>query len=75
MWVELDNEKGKVDISANELQKLQNTIDYMKSAISDAVVHSISANVKLKYIHECNRIHELASELIAEIRVRDNQDG
>ncbi len=69
--MESNNEKGEVDISAEELQKLQNTIDYMKSAISDAVIHSISANVKLKYIHECNRIHELASELIAEIRVRD----
>ena len=71
--MEFANEKDKVDISANELQKLQNTIDYMKSAISDAVVHSISANVKLKYIHECNRIHELASGLMAEIRERDNQ--
>ena len=73
--MELDNEKDKVDITVVELQKLQNTIDYMLSAMIDVAGRSCGIKAKMKYKHECCRIHELASELIAEIRVRDNQDG
>ena len=73
--MEFDNEKDKVDISAEELQKLQNTINYTSAIVQDVVAGQVSMNVKLKYMHETNRICELASELITEIRVRDNQDG
>jgi metal-dependent hydrolase (beta-lactamase superfamily II) len=72
--VEFDNEKGEVVITAEELQKLQNTINYLREAVQDVVGGACGLNAKLKYMHECKRIHQLASGLIAELRVRDNQD-
>ena len=75
MRLELDNEKGEVDISSEELQKLQNTINYQQEVVRDVVGGACGLNAKLKYMHECKRIHQLASGLIAEIRIRDNQAG
>ena len=46
------------------------TIDYLKDAVQDVVAGQCSVDVKLKYMHESQRIHELASELIAEILTR-----
>ena len=57
-----------MEISANELQKLQNTIDYMISAVYDVVGSACSLGAKMKYKHECKRIHTLASNLITELR-------
>ena len=72
---DFDNEKDKVDITTEDLQKLQNTIDYMMEAVRDIVGTAASVKVRMKYKHECKRIHQLASELIAEIRVRDDKVG
>ena len=71
--MEFGNEKGEVVITTEELQKLQNTIDYLREAVHDVVGGACGLNAKLKYMHECKRIHQLASELIAEIRVRDDK--
>lgn len=60
-----------MNINAEELQRLQNSLDYMQNAMQDVVGWANDANTKIKYMHECKRIHELASGLIAEIRVRD----
>jgi len=56
-----------MEISAEELTRLKNTIDYLQNAMLDVVGFANDANTKIKYMHECKRIHELASELIQEI--------
>ena len=59
-----------MEVSAEELTRLKNTIDYLQNAVLDIVGFANDANTKIKYMHECKRIHELASELIQELYKR-----
>lgn len=59
-----------MEIDPIELKKLQATIDYMKDVVQDVVAGHVGVTVKLKYMHETDRIHELASELIRDIEAR-----
>ena len=63
-------EKEVVEISSEELKQLQVTIDFMQNAMQDVVGWANDANTKIRYMHECNRIHELATALINEVRGR-----
>ena len=59
-----------MEISGPELLRLKNTIDYLENAVLDIVGFANDANTKIKYMHECKRIRELAVGLIEEIYAR-----
>lgn len=59
-----------MEVDPVELKKLQATLDYLLEVIQDVIGGHASVPVKLKYMHECVRIHELASELISDIQKR-----
>jgi len=56
-----------VEITAEELTRLKNALDYMENAITDVVGWANDPNTKLQYMHQCKRIHQLATEKINEI--------
>lgn len=59
------------EITDEELARLQATIDYMEDAITDVVGWANDPNTKIRYMHECKRIHQLASDLISEVTKRN----
>lgn len=50
-----------IEITRDELQKLNNALDYLVEVVRDVTVQANDSNTRIKYLHECNRIHELAS--------------
>ena len=60
-----------MEIRAEELQRLKTTIDYLQNAMLDVVGFANDANTKIKYMHECKRIHELATKDIKKIWARN----
>ena len=61
-----------MNITAKELAQLQYSLDFMENAITDVVGWANDPGSKLRYMHECKRIHQLASELITEVLTRDD---
>lgn len=63
-----------MEITPEELQRLQVTIDYMENAISDVVGWANDPQTKLRWMYECRRIHELATKEIEKIRERGKDE-
>jgi len=61
-----------MNITSNELAQIQFSLDYMENAITDVVGWANDPNTKLEYMHQCKRIHQLASDLITEVLERDD---
>jgi len=59
-----------MEITLEELNHLQISLDYMENAITDVVGWANDPNTKLRYMHECKRIHTLATREIEKIRTR-----
>lgn len=49
-----------IEITRNELKRLNNALDYLVEVVRDVTVQANDSNTRIKYLHECNRIHELA---------------
>ena len=60
-----------IEITRDELQKLNNTINYLVEVVRDVTVQANDSNTRLKYLHESNRIHELATEDINKMLERN----
>jgi hypothetical protein len=63
-----------MEITHDELARLKNAIDYMQNAMLDVVGFANDANTKVKFMHECKRVHELAANEIEEIQKRGRLD-
>jgi hypothetical protein len=59
-----------MEITPHELKLLKASLDYMENAITDVVGWANDPNTKLKYMHECKRVHELATKEIEKIWAR-----
>ena len=59
-----------MEITADELKLLKAALDYMENAITDVVGWANDPNTKLKYMHECKRVHAIAIENIEKIWAR-----
>lgn len=57
-------------VTPEELDRIQIALDYMENAITDVVAWANDPNTKLRWMHECKRIHKLATEEIEKIRNR-----
>ncbi len=53
-----------MEIEPEELKILQASLDYMENAMTDVVGWANDPNTKLKYMHECKRVHAIATEKI-----------
>jgi len=60
-----------MEITPKEVRQLQATIDFMEDAITDIVGWANDPSAKLRSMHEVKRIHELASNLLEDITLRD----
>ena len=60
-----------IEITRDELTKLNNTITYLVEVIRDVTVQANDSNTRIQYLIESNRIYELASEDIARILERN----
>ena len=60
-----------IEITRDELTKLNNAINYMIDVIRDVTVRANDANEKVKYLYESNRIYDLATEDINKILERN----
>ena len=60
-----------IEITRDELTKLSNAINYLVEVVRDVTVQANDSNARIQYLHECNRIHELASEDIEAMFERD----
>lgn len=60
-----------IEITRDELKRLNNALDYLVEVVRDVTVQANDSNTRIKYLLECNRIHELASEEIEKIRARN----
>lgn len=60
-----------IEITRDELTKLNNAITYLVEVIRDVTVQGNDANSLIKYLHESNRIYDLASEDIEKILERN----
>ncbi len=56
-----------MEITADELKLLKAALDYMENAITDVVGWANDPNTKLKYMHECKRVHAIAIENIEKV--------
>lgn len=66
---------GWMEIKPDELKRLQNAVDYMEDAITDLVInYQQDANAKIRWMYEVKRVHQLATELINEIRERNKSE-
>ena len=63
-----------MEIKEEELKLLQAALDYMENAMTDVVGWANDPNTKLKFMHECKRVHAIASEKIQEVWDRDRED-
>jgi hypothetical protein len=59
-----------MEITPDELKRLKASLDYMENAITDVVGWANDPNTKLRYMHECKRVHELAIIEIEKIWAR-----
>ena len=57
-------------ITTQELLVLETALNYMENAITDVVGWANDPNTKLKYMHECKRIHAIAISKIENIKER-----
>ena len=62
-----------MDITKEELKKLNNALDYLVEIIRDVTVQANDTNTKLRYLHECNRIYQLATDDIKSIFERSSE--
>lgn len=60
-----------IEITRNELTKLNNALNYLIDVVRDVTVRSNDANSKVKYLYESNRIYDLATEDIEKILERN----
>jgi hypothetical protein len=63
-----------MQITPEELDRIQIALDYMENAITDVVGWANDPHTKLRWMHECKRIHELATKEIEKIRKRNQKD-
>ena len=50
-----------IEITRDELKKLNNALDYLIDVIRDVTARANDVNTRIQYLHESNRIYELAT--------------
>ena len=63
-----------MEIEPEELRILKVSLDYMENAMTDVVGWANDPNTKLKFMHECKRIHAIAMGEIDKVYERDRKD-
>ena len=63
-----------MEIKAEELRILKVSLDYMENAMTDVVGWANDPNTKLKFMHECKRVHAIAMGEIDKVYERDRND-
>ena len=63
-----------MEIKPDELKLLQASLDYMENAMTDVVGWANDPNTKLKFMHECKRVHAIATNEIDKVWERDRKD-
>jgi len=63
-----------MQIKPEELRILKTSLDYMENAMTDVVGWANDPNTKLRFMHECKRVHAIAMNEIEKILERDRKD-
>ena len=59
--------RSGMEIKPEELKLLKAALDYMENAMTDVVGWANDPNTKLKFMHECKRVHAIATQEIEKI--------
>ncbi len=60
-----------MEITPEELRIIKVALDYLENAMADVVGWANDPNTKLKYMHECKRVHAIATQEIKKVWERD----
>lgn len=59
--------RAGMEITPEELKLIKASLDYMEDAITDVVGWANDPAAKLRYMHECKRVHSIAVETIEKV--------
>ena len=58
-------------IEPEELRIISVALDYLENAMTDVVGWANDPNTKLRFMHECKRVHAIAKKEIEKVWERD----